>query len=53
MKSLLRSPLYLLIALAACGYLGAANFQGWSLFAALAGSGRGTAGTHGAPIRHK
>jgi len=51
MKSLLRSPLYLLFALAACGYLGAANFEGWSLFAALATSGRG--GSHSAPIRHK
>jgi hypothetical protein len=53
MKSLLRSPLYLLFVLAACGYLGAANLQGWSLFAALAMAARGTPGAHGAPIRHK
>ena len=53
MKSLLRSPLYLLFVFAACGYLGVANLQGWSLFAALAFSGRGSSGSHGAPIRHK
>ncbi len=53
MKSLLRSPFYLLFVLAGCAYLGAANFQGWSLFAALAASARGGAVSHGAPIRHK
>ncbi len=53
MKFLFRSPFYLLFALAACGYLGAANVQGWALLQALAMSTGGKSASHGAPIRHK